>query len=181
MEMNLPNKLTVLRVVLIPVFLAALFFAPEPMNRYGAVLIFVIASLTDLLDGKIAWKYNMVTNFGKFMDPLADKLLVMSAMVWFVEAGWMPAWAFFIVIARELAVTGLRLIAVEQGRVIAAGWSGKVKTASTMIGLCVMHLTVPTLVDQLCIWVIVLTTIYSGVEYLSRIRTASTGRTCEDT
>ena len=120
--MNLANKLTMLRVLMIPVYLV-LWSLDTAWSGYAALAVFVLASLTD------------------------------------------PAWALVIVIFREFAVSGLRLIAVEGGRVIAAGWSGKVKTASTMIGLCVMHLTVPTLVDQLCIWVIVLTTIYSGVEY----------------
>ena len=143
MEMNLPNKLTVLRVVLIPVFLAALFFAPEPMNRYGAVLIFVIASLTDLLDGKIARKYNMVTNFGKFMDPLADKLLVMSALVSMVALEDLPAWVVIVILAREFAITGFRTLAVEAGIVLAASWWGKVKTTVQMIMIIVVLLDLP--------------------------------------
>lgn len=164
MNMNLANKLTMLRVLMIPVYLV-LWNVDALWSGYAALAVFVLASLTDLLDGQIARSRGLVTDFGKFMDPLADKVLVMTAMVCFCAAGRFPAWALVIVIFREFAVSGLRLIAVEGGRVIAAGWSGKVKTASTMIGLCVMHLTVPTLVDQLCIWVIVLTTIYSGVEY----------------
>ncbi len=164
MNMNLANKLTMLRVLMIPVYLV-LWSLDTAWSGYAALAVFVLASLTDLLDGQIARSRGLVTDFGKFMDPLADKVLVMTAMVCFCAAGRFPAWALVIVIFREFAVSGLRLIAVEGGRVIAAGWSGKVKTASTMIGLCVMHLTVPTLVDQLCIWVIVLTTIYSGVEY----------------
>ena len=164
MPMNTANKLTILRVVMIPAFLLVLYLN-VPFANYWALAIFAAASITDTLDGYIARHYNQITDFGKFMDPLADKVLVMTAMVCFCATGRFPAWALVIVIFREFAVSGLRLIAVEGGRVIAAGWSGKVKTASTMIGLCVMHLTVPTLVDQLCIWVIVLTTIYSGVEY----------------
>ena len=123
--MNTANKLTLLRVVMIPVFLVLLYqdFAG---HLWAALAVFVLASITDFVDGYVARHYNQITDFGKFMDPLADKLLVMSAMAWFVEADWMPAWAFFLVIARELAVTGLRLVAVEQGRVIAAGKSGKV-------------------------------------------------------
>ena len=112
----------------------------------------------------------MVTDFGKFMDPLADKLLVMAAMVWFVAAGWMPAWAFFIVIARELAVTGLRLIAVEQGRVIAAGWSGKVKTAATMVCICLLLAFPGFVLAVVCTAVILVTTVWSGVEYFVRNR-----------
>lgn len=162
--MNTANKLTMIRVVLIPIFIVLLY-----LNFTGhliaALVVFILASVTDFIDGYVARHYNQVTDFGKFMDPLADKLLVMSAMAWFVEVGWMPAWAFFIVIARELAVTGLRLIAVEQGRVIAAGKSGKVKTASTMVGICLM-LAVPnhTLI-LVCVAVILLTTVYSGIEY----------------
>lgn len=167
MKMNTANKLTLLRVLMIPVYLL-LWQVDAGWNRYAALAVFVLASLTDLLDGYIARSRGLVTDFGKFMDPLADKVLVMTAMVCFCAGGRFPAWALVIVIFREFAVSGLRLIAVEGGRVIAAGWSGKVKTASTMIGLCVMHLKVPALVDQLCIWVIVLTTVYSGVEYFIR-------------
>lgn len=113
--MNTANKLTMCRVVMIPIFIVLLY-----LNFTGhlvaALVIFILASITDFVDGYVARHYNQVTDFGKFMDPLADKLLVLSAMAWFVEVGWMPAWAFFIVLARELAVTGLRLVAVEQGR-----------------------------------------------------------------
>ena len=164
--MNTPNKLTVARMILVP-FLVLFMLTGwgGDANRYISLVIFVAASVTDWFDGKIARKYNLVTNFGKFMDPLADKLLVMSAMVWFVEVGWMPAWAFFIVIARELAVTGLRLVAVEQGLVIAAGKSGKVKTASTMVCICLL-LAIPNETLRLvCVAVILVTTVYSGVEY----------------
>ena len=180
--MNLPNKLTLLRIILTPVFLAALYWGAD----YAALAIFIIASLTDLLDGKIARKYNLVTDFGKFADPLADKILVVAAMLWFVECGRMPAWMVMIVITREFAVSGLRMIASDNGRVIAAGWSGKVKTASTMVCIVVMLAMGPVLesyvqalnsfsapfpaiyvawIDPLCGWVITLTTLYSGVEY----------------
>lgn len=162
--MNLANKLTCFRVVLIPVFMI-LLYTEFRYHLYAALGVFVIASITDLLDGKVARKYNMITDFGKFMDPLADKLLVMAAMVWFVAMGWMPAWAFFIVIAREMAVTGLRLIAVEQGRVIAAGMSGKVKTASTMVCICAMLLFPYEILSVVCVAIILVTTIYSGIEY----------------
>ena len=162
--MNTANKLTLARVVAIPLFIVLLYW-DFPHHLWVALGVFILASITDFVDGYVARHYHLVTDFGKFMDPLADKLLVMSAMAWFVEAGWMPAWAFFIVIARELAVTGMRLVAVEQGRVIAAGKSGKVKTASTMVGICLM-LAFPTEpLILICTIVILVTTVYSGVEY----------------
>ena len=105
MDMNLANKLTMLRVVMIPVFLLVLFLGPEPMNRYIAVIIFIVASLTDMLDGKIARKYNLVTNFGKFMDPLADKLLVSAAMICLVELARIPSWIVIIIISREFIIS----------------------------------------------------------------------------
>lgn len=127
--MNTANKLTMLRVVLIPVYLI-LWHIDAAWSIYAALAVFVAASLTDLLDGYIARHYNQVTDFGKFMDPLADKVLVLTAMACFCSVGRFPDWALVIVIAREFAVSGLRLVAVDNGRVIAAGWSGKVKTAS---------------------------------------------------
>ena len=162
--MNLPNKLTMFRIVLTPVFLAVLYWG-FPGADYVALVIFIIASLTDLLDGKIARKYNLVTDFGKFADPLADKILVTAALLWFVEVGRMPAWMVMIVITREFAVSGLRMIASDKGRVIAAGWSGKVKTASTMVCIVLMFLPIPPVLNTVCVGVIVITTIYSGVEY----------------
>ena len=167
--MNTANKLTMVRVVMIPVFLVLLYWDFKG-HLYAALAVFILASVTDFIDGYVARHYNLVTDFGKFMDPLADKLLVFSAMAWFVEMGWMPAWAFFVVIAREFAVTGLRLIAVEQGRVIAAGKSGKVKTASTMVCICLM-LAVPNPTLRLACWIVILaTTVYSGIEYFARNR-----------
>ena len=139
-----------------------------PGASWVALAIFIIASLTDMLDGKIARKYNLVTDFGKFADPLADKMLVTAAMLWFVEVGQMPAWALLIVICREFAVSGLRMLAADKGKVIAAGWSGKVKTASTMVCIVLMFLVQIDLLDTLCVWVIVLTTLYSGVEYFAK-------------
>ena len=130
-----------------------------------ALAIFIAASFTDMLDGKIARKYNLVTDFGKFADPLADKMLVTAAMLWFVEIGQMPAWALLIVIVREFAVSGLRMIASDKGRVIAAGWSGKVKTASTMVCIVLMFLPIPGWLNTVCVAIIALTTLYSGVEY----------------
>lgn len=181
--MNLPNKLSFLRVLLIPVFLLFVYLA-FPGHMYAALAVFVLASLTDLADGIIARKHHLVTDFGKFLDPLADKVLVMAAMLWFVEAGRMPAWCMLLVVAREFAVTALRLVAVGKGRVIAAAWSGKIKTASTMIGICLMlaatelpFLASETvhILDIICVAVIVVTTVYSGVEYFVRNRDAFSG------
>ena len=167
--MNTANKLTLARVVAIPLFIVLLYW-DFPHHLWVALGVFILASITDFVDGYVARHYNQITDFGKFMDPLADKLLVMSAMAWFVEAGWMPAWAFFIVIGRELAVPGRRPVAVEKGRVIAAGKSGKVKTASTMVGICLM-LAFPTEpLILICTIVILVTTVYSGVEYFVQNR-----------
>lgn len=162
--MNTANKLTLLRVAMIPAFLIFLYL-DSGWSRYAALAVFVLASLTDFVDGYIARHCNQITDFGKFMDPLADKVLVLSAMLWMIEAGRMPAWAVLTVVLREFAVSGLRLIAVEQGRVIAAGWSGKVKTASTMVCLVLMLAVSLPWLDGLCTAVIVVTTVYSGVEY----------------
>ena len=157
--MNTANKLTILRVFMIPVFLLVLYL-DVPNANYWALAIFVIASLTDTLDGYIARHYNQTTDFGKFMDPLADKCLVTAAMLWFVEIGQMPAWALLVVIIREFGVSG----------VIAAGWSGKVKTASTMVCIVLMFLPIPAELNLACVAVIVVTTIYSGVEYFIKNR-----------
>lgn len=163
--MNTANKLTMLRVIMIPAFMLVLYLGFHGAN-YVALVIFAVASATDYLDGYIARHHNQVTDFGKFMDPLADKCLVTAAMLWFVEVGLMPAWALLIVIVREFAISGLRMNAATTGRVIAAGWSGKVKTFSTMICIMLMLLPIPEILNTLCVAVIVLTTIYSGVEYL---------------
>ena len=167
--MNLPNKLTLLRIVLILPFLLVLYLG-VPFASYIALAIFILASLTDMLDGQIARKRNLVTDFGKFADPLADKMLVTAAMLWFVEIGQMPGWALLIVIVREFAVSGLRMVASDKGRVIAAGWSGKVETASTMVCIVLMFLPIPDVLNTLCVAVIVVTTIYSGVEYFMKNR-----------
>ncbi len=164
--MNTANKLTLIRVVLIPVFIVLLYLH----LTLAALAVFILASVTDFIDGYVARHYDQITDFGKFMDPLADKLLVMSAMAWFVEAGWMPGWAFFIVLAREFAVTGLRLVAVEQGLVIAAGKSGKVKTASTMVCIILMLAVPNATLNLVCVAVILVTTVYSGVEYFIQNR-----------
>ena len=171
--MTTANKLTILRVALIPVFLLVLY-AGFKGSGYAALLIFIIACLTDFADGYIARRYHQITNFGKFMDPLADKMLVMAAMCYFVECGQMPGWTLALVLLREFAVSGMRLVAAERGRVIAAAWSGKIKTASTMVCLCIMMLLnepwvpVPRTINTLCIVVIVGTTLYSGIEYFAK-------------
>ena len=167
--MNLPNKLTILRIIMILPFLLVLYLG-VPYADYIALAIFILASLTDMLDGQIARKRHLITDFGKFADPLADKMLVTAAMLWFVELGEMPAWALLIVIVREFSVSGLRMVASEKGRVIAAGWSGKVKTASTMICIVLMFLPIPPWLNTACVTVIVVTTLWSGVEYFVKNR-----------
>ena len=162
--MNTANKLTLLRVILIPVYLV-IWHLDFAYNNIVALIIFIVASVTDFIDGYVARHYNQVTDFGKFMDPLADKVLVISSMIMFCAMGRFPAWALVIVIAREFAVSGLRMVAVDNGRVIAAGWSGKVKTFATMVCLCIMHLPIWNWLNWVCIIVIAATTLYSGVEY----------------
>ena len=163
--MNLPNKLTLLRIIMIPVFVVLLYL-DFPFNNLVALAVFILASITDTLDGYIARKYNLITDFGKFMDPIADKLLVTAAMLVFVDWHMMPAWVVIVVVAREFIVSALRLVAANNGRVIAAGWSGKVKTASTMVCICIMLLDLPQWVNAVCSAVILVTTAYSGIEYL---------------
>lgn len=166
--MTLASKITLVRVLMIPAFMATMYASGGQSGVWMLVslVIFVVASLTDFVDGYIARHYNQTTDFGKFLDPLADKLLVIAAMAMFCQWGVFPAWALMIVLTREFAVTGLRLVAVQKGTVIAAGWSGKVKTASTMVGLCfMMALPGVALLNWIVIAVIVVTTLYSGVEY----------------
>lgn len=170
--MTLASKITLLRVAFIPVFMVFMYLSggePNSWQLWTSLAIFVIASLTDYVDGHIARKYNQITDFGKFLDPLADKLLTIAAMTMFCEWEIFPAWALMIVLTREFAVTGLRLVAVGKGKVIAAGWSGKVKTASTMIGLCVM-MAFPqfAVLNAIIIGIVVVTTVYSGVEYFAQ-------------
>ncbi len=141
--MNLPNKLTILRTILIPFFLVALLCDANyggfiPYGNWIALAFFAVASLTDMLDGKIARKYNLVTNFGKFMDPLADKLLVCSALIAFIELERIPCWIVIVIIAREFIISGFRLVASDNGIVIAAGIWGKIKTAEQMVMLCIL-------------------------------------------
>ncbi len=172
--MNTANKLTMLRVIMIPVFMAALY-VDFPFNKLVALAIFILASITDFIDGYIARHFNQITDFGKFMDPLADKLLVTAAMLWFVEVGQMPAWALLVVIAREFAVSGLRMVAAPKGVVIAAAWSGKIKTASTMVCICIMLVPIPEILNTLCVAVILITTVWSGVEYFIKNKAAFSG------
>lgn len=166
-KMNLPNKLTVLRVILIPFFIYFLMYTPY---KYAALAIFIVASLTDLLDGKIARKYNLVTNFGKFMDPLADKLLVCAALICFVEQSVLPSWMVIIIISREFIISGFRLVAVEQGVVIAANYWGKVKTTCQMIMIVLLVAQIPLpifdILEQIFIWAALIMTVVSLVVYL---------------
>lgn len=172
--MNLPNKLTVLRVIMIPFFVAALMAegGENPAFRYAAAAIFIIASLTDMLDGKIARKYNLVTNFGKFMDPLADKLLVCSALICMIELGQLPAWMVIIIISREFIISGFRLVASDNGIVIAASYWGKFKTVFQMLAVILLILDLPALrtAANIALGVAVVLTIVSLVDYIAKNR-----------
>ena len=170
--MNLPNKLTIIRVCLIPFFVAALLF--DHGNNYTmrivANVLFIVASLTDLFDGKIARKYNLVTNFGKFMDPLADKLLVCSALICLIELGQLPAWVVIIIISREFIISGFRLVAADNGVVIAASYWGKFKTTFQMAAVILMIFNSPalTLVTNIVVVIAVALTIISLVDYVAK-------------
>lgn len=169
--MTLASKITLLRVAFIPVYMFFMYLSGGQPNLWMwlSLGVFILASITDFIDGEIARKLNQISDFGKFLDPLADKLLTIAAMAMFTEWGMMPAWALMIVLSREFAVTGLRLVAVGKGKVIAAGLSGKVKTASTMIGLCVwMAFPTVSMLAGVITGMIVVTTVYSGVEYFIR-------------
>lgn len=172
--MNTANKLTMLRVIMIPVFLLALYL-DFPFNNIVALIIFILASVTDFIDGYIARNFDQITDFGKFMDPLADKLLVISAMLWFVKVGQMEAWVVLAVLAREFAVSGLRMVAAPKGLVIAAAWSGKIKTAATMVCICIMLVPIPAILNTICVAVILVTTVVSGVEYFVKNRSVFSG------
>ena len=166
--MTLASKITLVRVAFIPLYMVLMYLSGgvSGLWMWLALAVFIIASLTDYVDGQIARKCNQVSDFGKFLDPFADKLLTIAAMTMFCEWGKMAAWALMLVLTREFAVTGLRLVAVGKGKVIAAGWSGKIKTASTMIGLCVM-MAFPGIgwISTVVVAVIIVTTVYSGIEY----------------
>lgn len=183
-KMNLPNKLTVLRMAMVPFFVVFLLLSEDyEYFKWIALGLFAVASLTDMLDGKIARKYNLVTNFGKFMDPLADKLLVCSALIGLTALGMIPAWMTIIIIAREFIISGFRLIAAEQGIVIAAGYWGKLKTVCQMVMICVMLVIVNPqgfvtdsvvngaydvifLIANILLWISVALTIISLIDYL---------------
>lgn len=167
--MNLPNKLTILRVLLIPFFVFFLLVpVAGPASRYIALVVFIVASLTDMADGKIARKYNLVTNFGKFMDPLADKLLVCSALICFIEMGLLPAWIVIIIISREFIISGFRLVASDNGVVIAASYWGKFKTTSQMIMIILLIAQIPgfDLLEQIFIYIALILTVVSLLDYL---------------
>ena len=172
------NKITVLRIILVPVFMVLMYLG----YTYWALAIYIIACLSDFIDGHIARKYNQVTNFGKFMDPLADKMLVLTAMCYFVDNDTMPGWVVALVLLREFAVSGLRLLAVEQGTVIAAARSGKIKTFVTMVALGVLIIVaepwVPfkDIIPPVCSALIVISTLYSGAEYF--IKNAAVFKRC---
>ncbi len=166
--MNLPNKLTMLRVFMIPFFIVFLLIPVTPYDKWIALAIFILASLTDLLDGKIARKYHLVTNFGKFMDPLADKLLVCAALICLIELNKIPAWMVIIIIAREFIISGFRLVASDNGVVIAASYWGKFKTTFQMVAVCLLIADVEalSLVTQIVLWIAVILTVVSLVDYL---------------
>ena len=172
--MNLPNKLTLGRIFAIPVFIVVLMMG----YNVAATIIFIAAAFTDMLDGKIARKYNLVTNFGKLMDPLADKLLTMSAFLCLIELGSIPAWMVIVILGREFIITGMRQVAAAEGIVIAAGWSGKIKTVLQMVAIPLIMLhnwpfyLLPTEipVDQIALWAALVMTIWSGAEYIIKNR-----------
>jgi len=166
--MNLPNKLTMFRVILIPFFVVFMMVGITAADKWIALAIFIAASLTDLLDGKIARKYNLVTNFGKFMDPLADKLLVCSALICLVALDKIPAWIVIVIIAREFIISGFRLIAADNGVVIAASYWGKFKTTFQMVMICLMiaDIAVLSLLTDIVMWAALILTVVSLVDYL---------------
>ena len=166
--MTLATKITLMRVAFIPAYMVLMYLSGGGSNVFmiTALAVFILASITDYIDGHIARKHNQVSDFGKFLDPLADKLLTLAAMTMFCQWGTFPAWALMIVLTREFAVSGLRMVAGPKGKVIAAGKSGKFKTASSMVGLCVlMAFPENPYVAWIVVGLIVLTTVYSGIEY----------------
>lgn len=180
--MNLANKLTMFRIIIVPFFVFFMCFTGIEHRYLYALILFILASLTDMLDGKIARKYNMITSFGKFLDPLADKILVAAALVCFVELRWTSAWVVFIILTREFVVSGVRLVAAgsEKKVVIPAGWLGKIKTAVTMVAICVilfLHILVGfgvtdgqtfpiQLISDILMYASAALTLASGVKYL---------------
>lgn len=170
--MNLPNKLTILRIIMIPFFVVCLLWdggSNQPL-RYVADIIFIVASLTDMLDGHIARKYNLVTNFGKFMDPLADKLLVCSALICLIELGNIPAWMVIVIISREFIISGFRLVASDNGIVIAASYWGKWKTVFQMVSVVLLIADLPalSLITTICVWAALILTVVSLIDYIAK-------------
>ena len=181
--MNIANRLTIARIVMIPLFLLMMCFPKDTLGVVNvfhsnlsvswvlAMIIFTIASITDFLDGYLARKYHLITNFGKFADPLADKLLVMTAFITLVGAGVIPMWIVAVIVCRELAVTGLRLLLVNDGEVLAAAWSGKVKTATQMLAIIFLLIDdfpvkgLPLSIGTILLYVCLVATVYSGVDY----------------
>ena len=182
-NMNIANRLTIARIVMIPLFLLIMCFPKDILGMVNvfhstlsvswvlAMIIFTIASITDFLDGYLARKYHLITNFGKFADPLADKLLVMTAFITLVGAGVIPMWIVAIIVCRELAVTGLRLLLVNDGEVLAAAWSGKVKTATQMLAIIFLLIDdfpvkgLPFSIGTILLYICLVATVYSGVDY----------------
>ena len=170
MTMNLPNKLTIFRVILIPFFVVCMLVPAIPFNNIIACVIFCVASFTDFLDGYLARRDGLVTNFGKFMDPLADKLLVGAALICLIETGQLPAWVVVIIISREFIISGFRLIASDNGVVIAASYWGKFKTVTQMVMVIVLILNIPgvifAVIGRLLMWLAVILTVVSLVDYV---------------
>ena len=170
--MNLANKLTTFRVLCIPIFVVFMLIESIPYNYYLAAIVFIVASITDLFDGKIARKYHLVTNFGKFMDPLADKMLVSAALICLTPK-MIPSWVV-IIMSRELFISGFRMLAADQGIVLAAGWWGKFKTAFSMVMIIVLIVNTPLnnsvlyIIGQILIWISLALTIISMIEYVSK-------------
>ena len=182
-NMNIANRLTIARIVMIPLFLLIMCFPKDILGMVNvfhstlsvswvlAMIIFTIASITNFLDGYLARKYHLITNFGKFADPLADKLLVMTAFITLVGAGVIPMWIVAIIVCRELAVTGLRLLLVNDGEVLAAAWPGKVKTATQMLAIIFLLIDdfpvkgLPFSIGTILVYICLVATIYSGVDY----------------
>lgn len=181
--MNIANRLTIARIVMIPLFLLMMYFPKDTLGMVNvfhsnlsvswvlAMIIFTIASITDFLDGYLARKYHLITNFGKFADPLADKLLVMTAFITLVGASVIPMWIVAVIVCRELAVTGLRLLLVNDGEVLAAAWPGKVKTATQMLAIIFLLIDdfpvkgLPFSIGTILLYVCLVATVYSGVDY----------------
>jgi len=174
---NAANIITLIRIALVPVFMLC-FMADSPLLSYAALLLFIVASATDGVDGYVARKYNQVTNFGKFIDPLADKLLITSAILIFVSVGRISPWAAMIILSREFAVTSLRVVAISEGIVIQALWSGKIKTVVQIASIIIMMTPFAHIVlikgfmtiNDLAVWIMVAVTVWSGIDYIVRNR-----------